>query len=437
VRLRGYRHERLLLVLIALATLTIMHPPSTQDETRMALSQAILSHGSLAIDWYGYTNDRALYGKRYYSDKAPGIAFLAVPAVAVVRAVDRWHDPGHVRSWRGRWHRYALRLLFGGIPFLLSVLLVGRVAEALRTGTGAATAAIFGLGTLFAPLAAVIFGHVFAGVLGFAAFLLATRGRAGWSGFVAGCAVLSEYQSAIVALALLAYLAARGRGPLVRYLLGALPAAVVLAVYDTAAFGSPFHLSYRYVANDYTAAQQQGFFGIHAPGVSDVRAVVIGGSGLSIGRGLLITSPVLLACVVGLWLLWRRGLRWEAAIAVFVAAAYFVYTAGYFLAYGGTSPGPRFFTPALPFLFLGLPEALRRWPRTTLALGVLSIAVMTLNSLAWFWNDRLRLTKLPETIYSNLGAPTKLGVALVCAGALAATALATASWHEAAGPASR
>jgi hypothetical protein len=427
VRLVPYRHERLLLVLIALATLVPMHPRSTQEETRMALSQAIIAHGSFAIDWYGYTNDRARYGGRYYTDKAPGISFAAIPAVAVVRAIDKAHDPGHIRSWRGRWHRYPLRLLFGGIPFLVTVFLVGRVAEGLRSGTGAFTAAVFGLGTLFAPLAAVIFGHVFAGALGFGAFLLATRGRAGWAGFLAGCAVLSEYQSGIVALALLAYVAAQGLEPAARYVLAALPPAILLGFYDAVAFGSPLHLSYRYVANDYTKSQQSGFFGIHAPTASDVRAVLIGGSGTSVGRGLLITSPVLIACVAGLVLLWRRGLRWEAGIALFVGAAYFVYTAGYFLAYGGTSPGPRFFAPALPFLVLGLPDALRRWPWPTAALGLVSVAVMTDNSLAWFLNDRLRLSVLPETLWSNLGAPTEVGVALVCAAALAAAAVATSA----------
>jgi hypothetical protein len=207
----------------------------------------------------------------------------------------------------------------------------------------------------------------------------------------------------------------------------AVPLALLLGFYNAVAFGSPFHLSYRYVSNDYTQAQQAGFFGIHAPSMSDVRAVLVGGTGSSIGRGLLVTSPVLLACLAGLVLLWRRGLRWEAGIAVFVGALYFVYTAGYFLAYGGTSPGPRFFTPALPFLMLGLPEALRRWPRATVVLGLASIAVMTDNALAWFLNDRLRPTKLPETIYSNVGLPTTVGVALVCAASLAAAVVATAS----------
>ena len=44
-------------------------------------------------------------------------------------------------------------------------------------------------------------------------------------------------------------------------------------------------------------------------------------------------------------------------------------TSGYYDPVGGLSPGARFFTPALPFLAVGLPCAFRRWrtamkPRT-------------------------------------------------------------------------
>ena len=45
-----------------------------------------------------------------------------------------------------------------------------------------------------------------------------------------------------------------------------------------------------------------------------------------------------------------------------VAAAYFVYNAGYWLPFGGGTPGPRFLIPMLPFLALGLAVAWRRWP---------------------------------------------------------------------------
>ena len=47
-----------------------------------------------------------------------------------------------------------------------------------------------------------------------------------------------------------------------------------------------------------------------------------------------------------------------------VAAAYFIYNAGYWLPFGGGTPGPRFLIPALPFLALGLAFAYRRLPAT-------------------------------------------------------------------------
>jgi hypothetical protein len=44
-----------------------------------------------------------------------------------------------------------LRVLTGRLGFLAVVFLVGRVAESLAAGTGAATATAFGLGTLALP----------------------------------------------------------------------------------------------------------------------------------------------------------------------------------------------------------------------------------------------------------------------------------------------
>jgi hypothetical protein len=76
---------------------------------------------------------------------------------------------------------------------------------------------------------------------------------------------------------------------------------------------------------------------------------------------------------------------------------------------------------------LGLPEAFRRWPRLTGAVGVLTIGVMTVNALGWAENNGLSLRhELPRTIWSAAGLPKELGVAIVCAcaGAIAWAALA-------------
>ena len=47
-----------------------------------------------------------------------------------------------------------------------------------------------------------------------------------------------------------------------------------------------------------------------------------------------------------------------------------IYDSGYWLPFGGGSPGPRFLIPMLPFLAVGLACAWRRFPATTLALAV-------------------------------------------------------------------
>ena len=47
-------------------------------------------------------------------------------------------------------------------------------------------------------------------------------------------------------------------------------------------------------------------------------------------------------------LLYRRGRRAEALTIAAVALAFFVYDSGYWLPFGGGSPGPRFLIPVLP-----------------------------------------------------------------------------------------
>lgn len=406
-----FRREWLVLALLLLTAFAPMQLTSTQDETRLALTHSLVAHGSVRIDRWRHTEDRASFGGHVYTDKAPGLSVAAIPAYGIERAAG-----GTVSPWRGRWSRWLVRLLVNGPLLALAALLVGRRAERLVPGSGPLLAVALSLGTILGALASILFSHVGAAALGFAAFAAAPRDarRPVLAGLLAGAAVLVEYQSAVVLLVVGALVALGGLRRLGWYVAGAVPPLLGLAAYDWAAFGSPFHLSYRYVDNAFAAQQHAGFFGIGAPSLQSLRAVLVGGSGAGVGSGILVSSPLLLGAVAGAVLLWRRGLHREVLAIAAISLAYLVYDAGYFAPYGGTSPGPRFLAPALPFAVLPLAATYARWPRVTIALVAVSAAASTDLLLAWFWNNGFGLHVLPPTIWSAAGLSRGAGVAVVC-----------------------
>lgn len=384
---RAPRHERLILVLVALAALTPIYGVTAQDVSRLCLSRSVLA-GRLTIDHcVGRGTDRARYGGHLYSDKAPGLSLIALPAVLATRLPSpaEWRVGRDLRVW-------VTRLLTNGLAFIVLVWALGRIAEGLRRGTGPPVAVTFALGTLAGGLAATTFDQVTAATLGFAGFALAWRSRPGWAGVCAGLAFLVEYQAILVVLPVAAYVVFRRRRDAARFLVGALPGVVVLGAYDWAAFGSPLHASYRYVANGYARSQAAGFFGISLPRGHAVWQVLVG------DRGLLVASPVLVVAAAGLVLLGRER-RLEALLCGTVTALYVMLEFGYFLPYGGVSPGPRFLLPALPFLALGLAPMFARRRRLTVALAIPSIVASMALALTWSWGSVLGYR---QTIWGEL-----------------------------------
>jgi hypothetical protein len=421
VRLRGYRLEPLVIALVALAALPPISLTGPQDRTRYELTRHVVLYHTLTLEPNLF--DRALFHGHTYSDKAPGISFFAIPAYELERAAGIAKAP---RDWelKGDLSLWLLRVLTSGVLFLVAVFVVGRLGEALVAGTGALTAATFGAATLAAPLAPTLFEHDAAAAFAIAAFAFAWLGRRApvlaAAGLCAGTAVLFQYATGLIAVALGVYCVWRHRRRVGWYVLGVLPPALALGAYNWAAFDSPFHLSYRYVANAYTEQQHHGLFGIGVPTLHGLREALVG------NRGLLVFSPVVLAAAVGLVLLWRRGHRAEALLAGTVSVLFVLLDAGYFLPYGGGTPGPRFLAPALPFLVLGLPFAVERFRLPTLVLAVASAALTTVDSVTWGVRPSLDTSWLPsrneisKTAWAWLGPDRNVSALLVLACALAA-----------------
>jgi hypothetical protein len=367
----------LAIILCGLACASVeQHMIGWNEHSHFAQVRAF-DRGTPIIDRYHTTTgDRAFYRGHFYSDKAPGMAFLLVPVYHLARITGVTSPGGTVGAQPGGIGMVHLLVLFGCVlPAVIIMLLGYRLVERGDPGQGAAAALTLGFGTLLLPFATILFSHVLSAALGFGAFYLLWRARerggslalTAAAGALAGYAVGIEYPMALLA-GLLGLFVVWRRDPVkpaLAYGAGLIVGLIPLLAYDWWAFGSPLHLSYSYVA-----ANSSGVLGLGAPSLRSALALLIS------GRGLFVVTPVTAAAIAGIVVLYREGRRLEAIVPAVVAAAYFAYNACYYLPFGGWVPGPRFLITVLPFLAVPLGAAYRKAPVATLSLAVISAATM-------------------------------------------------------------
>lgn len=334
--------------------------------------------------------------ERTYSNKAPGMSFLAVPVYAAHRA---WYgargktaDLRRVRDPEERFRRlkrvtFWVRLFTAALPAFGFLLLLSYWLRPFVPETHLRRVAVvaYGLGTLAFTYAAQVMSHQLATSLLFSAFMLVhmvgRRSARVWllipAGFLGAAALASDYQLifAAVPLALYTLWVVRPLPRVAWALLGALPPIVLLLHYHHAAFGSVFYTGYDFlIARHDAALHDQGVLGITTP-----RWKAMYGSFLSPDNGLLYFSPWLVPAALGLGWLWRlpaadspvtapspsavRRLTWPSAEWVFFVAVLAVYT--YFITSiafwrGGWQTGPRYVNAMLPCLVLPYGLLLRR-----------------------------------------------------------------------------
>jgi len=398
------------------------------QNSRLNLVMAMVEQGTLRIDDYyeGHTatGDYAEYEGHIYSTKAPGAAFLGVPAY--------WAFQKIVGGGAARWMLGLLRgnqavgttlteggsgLLPGKLHAALALYLVTLFAVSIPSAILGGVLYLFlghfvpsplprvwavlayALATSAFPYSGSFYGHQIVAALLFVAFylsLLIGRGRLGilsalGVGVLLGYAVITEYPAVLVAGAVFLYLLARLRQKRwigLTVLGGVLPVLLWMA-YNQAIFHQPVAFGYEH-APLWEDVNTAGFFSLVYPQPEAMWGITFGSF-----RGLFFLSPVLLLTVPGFYRLARcRAWRLEFLVCLWAALAFFLFNSSSVMWQGGYAVGPRYIVPMLPFLVLPLALFAEGWRRRWWARAL--IGVLSVWSLGAVWAETVGGQQFPD-----------------------------------------
>jgi hypothetical protein len=401
-----------------------LQQPAWNEYSRYDLVRAVVDEGTVRIDsFHENTGDKAFKDGHYYSDKLPGTAILGIPVYAAYLGLNGLagiEEPPQEAAVA------ALAFTLSGIPTVLLVLLLVRFLIPYTGEPWALTVGVaLGVGSILFPFATMFFGHAASTFFLFAAFyaLWSARRRGGGSwlimaaGLLGGMAVITEISAAVGVLVLGSYalLAGPGVGRLERRVLrrldlrtatlfaaGGVAPALLLLGHNALAFGSPLSLGYSNLqSGGFAEGMSRGILGVTLPKMDVLGDLTVG------SRGLLRLSPWFAIAPLGLVALRRPEVRAEVIVAASICLAFLIFNAGYYLPFGGWTPGPRFLSPALPFaavLVALAPRAIR--PLTVLLIAwsvtVMVIATVTRPNAQELYEDPLVQLWIPRLLGGHL-----------------------------------
>jgi hypothetical protein len=352
------------------------------QNSRLDMVVAVVDDGTFQIDRYvKNTVDYARVGNHYYSDKAPGAAFLGIPiywGVSFILDLP-WVNKiterlANNQAFQATLNPEGTGILEEKVRFAIAQVIITMVVSALPTaflgvlifrmqklftiGTDLrlAVSLLYGLFTPVLAYAGAFYGHQLSALLLFWAFYKAfihqplQKKDLLLIGLLLSYSIITEYPAALIAGGIGVYLL-YGLISERRYLdlfwlvpLGAIILSIWM-VYNQAVFGGPLTLGYG-SSELWTSQHQTGFMSLSTPTWEAFWGTTFGKF-----RGLFFYAPITLLFVPGLWMWWRsRVFRKEWFLTVYCVVSMLLFNSASVMWWGGFAIGPRYILPMLPFM---------------------------------------------------------------------------------------
>jgi hypothetical protein len=401
------------------------------QNSRLDMVVAVVDDGTFQIDRYvSNTVDYARVGDHYYSDKAPGAAFLGIPVYWGVSFImdlpwvsNITESLAENQSFQATLNPEGSGVFTEKVRFAIAQVIISLVVAAIPTAVlgvlifkslrcvtsniplRLGVSLIYGLLTPALAYAGAFYGHQLSALLLFWAFYIAlsknplSKRTLLWIGFLLGYSIITEYPSALIVGGIGIYvvivLIKQGRPIDIIWLapLGIIVMAGWMA-YNQAVFGGPLTLGYS--ESELWANQHQtGFMSLSVPTLEAFWGTTFGRF-----RGLFFYAPITLLFVPGFWLWWRSGaFRKEWFLSVYSITAMFLFNSASVMWWGGFAVGPRYILPMLPFLAISWIYPPLFWRRNKLFWWAASL--MSLWSILAVWGLTLAGRSFPPDTINN------------------------------------
>jgi hypothetical protein len=403
------------------------------QNSRLDMVVAVVDDGTFQIDRYvSNTVDYARVGDHYYSDKAPGAAFLGIPVYWGVRFIldlplinNLTGNLANNQAFKSTLNPEGTGIFEEKVRFAIAQVVISFVVASLPTAVlgilifkilknvspniflRLGVSLTYGLLTPVLAYAGAFYGHQLSAMLLFWAFFIVftknplTKRSLLGIGFLLGYSIITEYPAVLIAAGIGVYILVilLKRGRLVDiFWLAPLGVCVLIAwmVYNQAVFGGPLTLGYS-ESELWTSQHQTGFMSLSSPTLEAFWGTTFGRF-----RGLFFYSPITLLFLPGFLLWWRSGaFRKEWFLSVYCITAMFLFNSASVMWWGGFAIGPRYILPMLPFLAMSWIYPFIYWKRNRLFWWVVSL--LCLWSFTSVWGLTLAGRSFPpDSIYDPL-----------------------------------